>query len=900
MTNQPDDLSQKVRGFLEGEAADPKTVLHWRTDLRKAGQPALARALSRKLAERFIGGVSLSVDEVDAVWKACKADEAFSHARRVLRRRQPNASYVRDAPQEYRAPAPQQLREQAALMTSKDPDLAASVRHKWALRILEPDLDKSTPETLGIAGGIWKRQWEWDGKISSLEQSLKHYLAPIERDQPPPPELPIDRDGRGVTAEDGYPAINAAFVCDLLAQQTGDATSRAAYRGRADALRARIRDSVRGSGYWVLVTRAEALFALGDIDEAVRLLEDAAGKAPDRWERETTARQLARLGSVRGIALEDTRRVVTALVGDGPRRDACVESVRVGKVGVALSGGGFRASLYHLGVLSRLAESDLLRHVQVLSCVSGGSMVGAAYYLRLRELLQTVQSPSRADYVTLVERLIDDFREGTNANLRSSLLTDLTACYAILSGDDAVYAERVSAAIFRTLYSRAVADDPQMATLVTVPAGTDGDFHPRYHNLDRSAKVPALFVNATALNTGHSWQFTTSSMGESPFSIVAGADPLPRLRRSYYVNQQGALVRPVTLSQAVAASACVPGLFAPLSLPVLYDGYDVHLVDGGVYDNQGVLALLQEDCSVLIVSDACGQLGLDATPKGGHLSPLLRSVSIFQERMRQASYDRLRAMKDHGQIGGLAYVHMKQDLEAGPVDWRHCEDPSQEDDQLPASARAHPTTSYGVWKAHQARLADIRTDLDVFSDIEAGALMASGYLAMDQEVNRLLHHLPALAAKREPRRWFFSRLIPKLGVEDEALARHLTAGARQFLRVMALDERVRRIVQVIALGTALAFAVLLWWTWQYSVTLSIGWFVMALGGMAASYFAPSLLGRWSWTVDLADPIGAVRSRVSRWVGALTTWMVARWLVPRLTRRYLDAGRIETLGDGSWP
>src|SRR5208282_532943 len=47
-----------------------------------------------------------------------------------------------------------------------------------------------------------------------------------------------------------------------------------------------------------------------------------------------------------------------------------------GKVGLALSGGGFRASLYHIGVLASLAERDMLRHIEVISCVSGGSILG--------------------------------------------------------------------------------------------------------------------------------------------------------------------------------------------------------------------------------------------------------------------------------------------------------------------------------------------------------------------------------------------------------------------------------------------------------------------------------------------------------------------------------------------
>lgn len=891
MTNNADTLAENAKRFLSGDPEDPTRILEWREQLRASGEPALARALSRKLAEQFIRGLSLSTEEVDKLWKACKTDEVFSHARRVLHRRRTGVANMRPASQDYVGPTAQKLREQAALMTSKDPDLAASVRHDWALRILEPDLATSSAETLGIAGGIWKRRWEWDGKISSLERSLLHYLAPVERGQPPPPAAPIDGNGQGVTADDGYPAINAAFVSDLLAHRSGDTASRDAYRARADALRKRIRDNVTGNNYWQLVTRAEALFGLGEVTAAVRLLTDAA-KLPDPWERDTTARQLARLGAIRDMDLDDARRVVRALVGK--ESEAWVESVLIGKVGLALSGGGFRASLYHLGVLARLAESDLLRHIQVLSCVSGGSMIGAAYYLRVRELLQRNAAPARSDYVALVEALIEDFREGTNANLRSSLFVDLKACHAIISGNDRLYAERVSAAIFQSLYSRTLETDPQMGELAISPAGMDDGFHPKYHNVNRPAKVPALLLNATSLNTGHSWQFTPSTMGESPFSIVAGADPLPRLRRSYYVNQQNSIVRRVTLSQAVAASACVPGLFAPLSFPDLFDGYEVRLVDGGVYDNQGALGLLQEDCNVLIVSDACGQLGLDQKPGGGHLSPLMRSTSIFQERMRQAGYDRLNMMMDHGRLAGLAIVHLKKGLDAFPVNWRDCEDPSQQDDQLPATTIANPTTSYGIWKPHQARLADIRTDLDVFSDIEAAALMASGYLAMNEEVKRLMADVPALSQAHEPQRWFFSPLNRMLGTEHKALATHLTAGATQFLRITKIDDRARLLARIVAVVFAALLAVLLWWTWSYSVTLSVGWFVLTAGALAASYFAPGVLGRWSWSVQLIDPIGAVRSRVSKWVAALVTWTLARWFVPRLTSRYLEAGRIEKL------
>ena len=97
-----------------------------------------------------------------------------------------------------------------------------------------------------------------------------------------------------------------------------------------------------------------------------------------------------------------------------------VRSAFVGKVGLALSGGGFRASFFHIGVLARLAELDVLRHVEVLSCVSGGSIVGAYYYLEVQQLLETRADSqiSRQDYVDIVQRLEQHFLRGVQCNIR--------------------------------------------------------------------------------------------------------------------------------------------------------------------------------------------------------------------------------------------------------------------------------------------------------------------------------------------------------------------------------------------------------------------------------------------------------------------------------------------------
>lgn len=50
------------------------------------------------------------------------------------------------------------------------------------------------------------------------------------------------------------------------------------------------------------------------------------------------------------------------------------------RIGIALSGGGVRATVFHLGVLARLARQDLLSHVTAISSVSGGSLAAGLVF----------------------------------------------------------------------------------------------------------------------------------------------------------------------------------------------------------------------------------------------------------------------------------------------------------------------------------------------------------------------------------------------------------------------------------------------------------------------------------------------------------------------------------------
>src|SRR5512143_214150 len=98
------------------------------------------------------------------------------------------------------------------------------------------------------------------------------------------------------------------------------------------------------------------------------------------------------------------------------------------KTGLALSGGGLRASLFHIGVLARLAELDLLRHVDVISTVSGGSIIGAYYYLKVKELLEGRRQdrllPDQAAYIRLVQEVEIEFLQAVQKNMRMRAFLD--------------------------------------------------------------------------------------------------------------------------------------------------------------------------------------------------------------------------------------------------------------------------------------------------------------------------------------------------------------------------------------------------------------------------------------------------------------------------------------------
>jgi len=194
--------------------------------------------------------------------------------------------------------------------------------------------------------------------------------------------------------------------------------------------------------------------------------------------------------------------------------------------------------------------------------------------------------------------------------------------------------------------------------------------------------------------------------------------------------------RAYTVGRAVAASACFPPLFGPMRLrldPAALKGgsaprdarreeclSDFRLTDGGDYDNMGLEPVWKSHAAVL-VSDAGGLF----TQQGdrGLLWRIPRYQGI-QERQARALRKRwLIASFGAGTLQGTYWGVGGASVHYDPAAPGYSEALSRE------------------------VIAEIRTDLDAFSDAEAAVLENHGYLLADAALKR---HVPALLARDTP------------------------------------------------------------------------------------------------------------------------------------------------------
>jgi NTE family protein len=478
------------------------------------------------------------------------------------------------------------------------------------------------------------------------------------------------------------------------------------------------------------------------------------------------------------------------------------------RLGLALSGGGFRASLFHVGVLARLAELDLLREVEVISTVSGGSIIGALYYLHVRNLLEATSDTAitRQHYVDLVARLADEFQAGVRRNLRMRAFAEPRKVLRSLYDPAYSRSDRM-AELYEEFFYAGVAGVTlpkrvELPSLRIKPPDAKPGFNPLARadmraphsadnptaNDDRGAKVPILVINATTLNTGHLFQFTATWLGEpDPPPALGDYDRNLRLNASYY-RDLGRKYQHLPLGVAVAASAAVPGIFPPLALTELYADADgpitPQLVDGGVHDNQGINGLLNPEapCTHLIISDASGQMEdlVDPATRVGAVAA--RSNAVLMDRVREAELSIARLLESAGVVEDVIFFHLKEGMQQRRLS-------AGRNGAVGRTEEVSDVFAHGVDARVQEALARLRTDLDAFTDVEAHALMADGYLIAKQHLDDAYpRRLGRAAASVQTEPWSFRDIEPLLRNPDRdpTFLHQLEVGARVFGKSIAL------------------------------------------------------------------------------------------------------------------
>lgn len=510
------------------------------------------------------------------------------------------------------------------------------------------------------------------------------------------------------------------------------------------------------------------------------------------------------------------------------------------KLGLALSGGGFRAAFFHIGVLAQMAELGWLRRVEVISTVSGGSIIGALYYVHVKKLLEEKPDAeiSDEDFRAIVARLETDFLAAVQKNIRmrtfQNFFKNLRMRRADYSRSDRL-GELYDEHFYRPAFDPNRDSMIAMRELKIFPKGDKADFYPLKDNAPRAAKVPILLINATTLNTGHNWRFEASRMGEPPRTSPAAMeiDKNLRFRRPAAYEDVTPKQQDFELGLAVAASACVPGLFHPLAVSELYLYTRVQLVDGGVHDNQGVQGLVDMDCTHFIISDASGQMDDDPDPATKIAGVVGRTNSILMDRVREEQLIR-KLEEDESRV---ALMHLRKGLSATAVSWIGADDAVAEEPKPERQSRI-AAEDFGVKQEVQLLLSKIRTDLDSFTEVEAYSLMADGYLMSRDELRRLSETAVRIVKKKENAgaSWRFLRIAPWLSNPTDGYKKQLDVGSELVFKIFRLSRTVTIVTIVIIAGLCLG-ALIVWMddivalfktsftVWKLALTLA----VLALG-----------------------------------------------------------------------
>src|SRR5262245_31770200 len=344
------------------------------------------------------------------------------------------------------------------------------------------------------------------------------------------------------------------------------------------------------------------------------------------------------------------------------------------KIGLALSGGGFRASLYHLGLIRFLRDANLLRNVTHITSVSGGSILAAHLVLNWSRY-----NGSASEFEAAARELLSFIQ----LDVRNRIVRRVPLNYALrwprwllgLSNRRLTRTGNLERHYREYLYGD--------VSRFELPSS------------------PQLHILATNLSEGCLCSFNRNGL------LV-----MRRRRPSNSVRVDQVRASLATVPIAVAASSAFPGFFPPLDLT----GSDVGtsegefgrqtFTDGGVFDNLGVRMFnyLEQapDADLELDGVLISDVGKPISVQGEQQ----RAVGMIRTSMRASDIlmDRVWQLETENFKGAPGFIFARVVDVVEPE-----EDPSA----------LHPEI--------QRRLPYIRTDLDRFSDLEISSLVRHGY-----------------------------------------------------------------------------------------------------------------------------------------------------------------------------
>lgn len=260
---------------------------------------------------------------------------------------------------------------------------------------------------------------------------------------------------------------------------------------------------------------------------------------------------------------------------------------------LCLSGGGYRAMLFHCGALLRMNEVGLLPHVKRISSVSGGSIVAGVLGMNWKRM-----QFAGGQAVDFEEKVVEPVRSLASRTLDAG---------AILGGLmlPGTIGDKVADAYDEYLF--------RGAKLTDLPTDAEG---------------PRIVINATSVQTGALWRFSRPYMGDYLVGRVENPD--------------------VLLAQAVAASSAFPPVLSPVELNLKRFRFkkdptcklqsapfteEAVLSDGGVYDNLG-LETVWKRFTIVLVSDGGGKMEAEGAPKHDWGRHSIRVLNIIDNQVR--------------------------------------------------------------------------------------------------------------------------------------------------------------------------------------------------------------------------------------------------------------------------